>query len=81
MIIMDKFLVVLVGFPLSLLILKYRGILKDLIGNVGFAERYLGSGGTHILIMAIGFGVFIGSLLYATGVLEGFFTETLGSIF
>lgn len=38
---------------LGFLILKYRKFVKDWTGNFYWAEKYLGSGGTMIVLIAI----------------------------
>ncbi|OGJ41916.1 hypothetical protein A3B60_00840 [Candidatus Peregrinibacteria bacterium RIFCSPLOWO2_01_FULL_39_12] len=78
---MDKFLAVIVGMPLAFVILYYRRAIKEFIGDVSFAEQYLGMGGTNTLIIIIGFLVFIGSLMYALGTLQSLTDATLGRFF
>lgn len=78
---MFKFIVLVFGTVISLAILKYRLEFKNMIGEVGFAEKYFGTGGTHFLVILIGVGVFIFSLLYATGTLETLFRGPIALIF
>ena len=78
---MDRILAILLGLPVAMIILKYRVKIKDFIGDVELAERYLGAGGTHTLIIIIAFGVFIGSLMYGMGTLQGVLQSVLGSFF
>ena len=78
---MDRVLAVLIGFPLAFLILKYRGAIKGFIGNVDFAERYLGAGGTNIFIVILGFATFVLSLMYSMGTIQGFMIDNFGSLF
>jgi hypothetical protein len=78
---MNKFIVALIGFPVSFLIIYYRVKIKELIGDVGFAEQYLGSGGTYTFIFLIGVLTFIGTLMYVTGSLQQFLGNTVGKIF
>jgi hypothetical protein len=66
---MDRFFVFIIGFAVALLILKFRIAIKDFMGTVDFAERYLGS--TYNLVILIAFLVFLGSLMYAMGTLQG----------
>ena len=63
----------IVGF----LILIFRPQLRDFIGDIGFAERYLGPGGTWTFLAILGIGTFILSLMWATGTLQA----SLGSFF
>lgn len=78
---MDKIFFGLIGFPASFLIIIYRAHIKRFTGNIGFAERYLGSGGTYNLILLIGVLVFIITLLYVTGTLQGFLKGVFGPLF
>ena len=80
-IIMDRFIAVIVGLPLAFLLLYYRRSVKEFIGNVGFAEKYLGVGGTNTLIVIIGILLFVGSLMYAMGTLQSFFKGSIGTLF
>jgi len=78
---MDRFFVFIIGFALAIIILRYRIQIKDFIGEVGFAEKYLGIGGTHNLIIIIAFLVFIVSLMYSLGTLQSLMQATLGRFF
>ncbi|MCD6109238.1 hypothetical protein J7J83_00545 [bacterium] len=78
---MDKFLFALFGFPTSFLIVIYRQKIKEFTGSVGFAEKYLGRGGTYTLILLIGVGLFIVTLFYITGTLQSFLRTVFGPLF
>jgi len=78
---MDKFFFALLGFPASFLIIIYRQKIKEFTGTVGFAEKYLGVGGTYTLILIIGVGLFIVTLLYITGTLQSFLKAVFGPLF
>lgn len=78
---MDKFFFALIGFPASFLIIIYRQKIKEFTGSVGFAEKYLGMGGTYTLYLLIGVGVFIVTLLYVTGTLQSFLRTVFGPLF
>ncbi len=78
---MDKILAILIGWPVAILILKYRRQVKEFIGNVDFAEKYLGSGGTNTLVVIISLLIFIFTLMYAVGTFEGFLKSTTGRFF
>lgn len=58
--------------------LKYSTKIKDLTGNVGFAEQYLGSGGTYTLHKLIGVLMIVLSIMYAFGGLQAVLQSTLG---
>ena len=78
---MDRFFVFIFGMPLGVLIMVYRYQLKQLTGDVPWAEAYLGSGGTYNLFILIGFVVCALSLMYALGTLQDFLTGTVGKFF
>lgn len=78
---MDKILVLLIGVPISFLLIIYRYHLKQFTGDIAFAEQYLGSGGTYNLFILIGIIIFILSLMYALGTLQGFVSGTFGHFF
>lgn len=69
----------LLGMLLGFLILVFRPKIKDLIGSIGFAERYLGAGGTWTFIMIVGVLTFVLSLMWATGTIQNFAINNLGS--
>lgn len=76
-----KFIIFICGAALSFLILKYRRPIKEFTGNIGFAEKYLGMGGTNTFIVLFGIFIFIGSLMYALGTLDGLLSSTFGRFF
>jgi len=78
---MNKFLVLLIFWPIGFLIIRYRSRLKDLIGNVSFAEKYLGSGGTNTFIVLLGLLTLVLSLMYVLGTLQAIFGSFLGPLF
>jgi hypothetical protein len=67
---MDIFLQILIGAVLAalgVLAVKYTFWLTNLTGNLGFAERYLGAGGTYSFYKLAGVVLAIFGLMYATG--------------
>ena len=78
---MDRFLAAIIGLPLALIMLRYRRQIKDFTGDIGFAERYLGSGGTNTLIVLIAILVFVLSSMYALGTLQAILQSVLGGFF
>ena len=78
---MDRWIVVLICWPLAYLILKYRRQVKEFTGDIGFAERIFGMGGTNSFIIIFGMLVFILSLMYALGTLQSIFSSLLGPFF
>lgn len=71
----------LLGMIVGFLLIIYRPKIKDFIGDIGFAERYLGPGGTWTFLLFFGVAVFILSLMWATGTLQGFLGRTVGPLF
>jgi amino acid permease len=59
----------------------YRGQIKDFVGDIGFAEKYLGPGGTHTFIIIFAFLCFFLSLMYYLGTLQSLLQSTLGRFF
>lgn len=78
---MDKFIAILICWPLAVLMLKYRRAIRDFTGEIGFAEKFLGSGGTNTLIVLLAIAVFIGSIMYALGTLQAILQAFLGPFF
>ena len=66
---------------LGFLILVFRPWVKRFTGNIGFAERYLGPGGTWTFLLVIGVGLFIIGLMWATGTLQNIFWGKFGGFF
>ncbi len=71
----------LMGWVVAILILKYRYNLRKLIGDVSFAERFFGTGGTNTFIVLLSLLVFVLSLMYAMGTLQVIVTGTVGRFF
>jgi hypothetical protein len=78
---MDRFLVALIGMPLAFVIVYYRKEIKDFVGDISFAERIFGVGGTHTFILFLALIVFAGSLMYGLGTLQDLFRGILGPLF
>lgn len=76
-----RLLVVIIGFALMLVILRYRGQIHNFTGEFGFAEKYLGAGGTHIFIIFVALATFVVSLMYAMGTLQKILNAVLGGFF
>lgn len=78
---MDRILIGLLGTPLGIIIIVYRYQLKQFTGDIGFAEQYLGSGGTYNLFVLLGLAVSILSVMYAFGTIQDFLVGTFGQFF
>ncbi len=78
---MDRVIVFLLGLPLGILIMIYRNQLKEITGDIDWAERNLGSGGTYTLIIIIGIVVSVLSVMYGFGTLQAMFRGSFGMFF
>ena len=74
----------LIGVILSILLIIYRVPVKHFMGDIGWAERYFGPGGTFTAMLLIGLFGFIISLMIMTGTLDlilgGFVNTLFGSV-
>lgn len=61
--------------------LVFRPQIKDVTGDIGFAEHYLGAGGTWTFLLFMGVAIFILSLMWAMGTLQEFAIGTFGGLF
>ena len=78
---MDRVLVFILGLPLGILIMVYRAQIKGLFGEIQWAEKNLGTGGTYTLILGMGLIVSILSVMYAFGSLQSFVSGSFGAFF
>ena len=77
---MDKFMTLLIGLPAGIAITKYAQYIIDrLTGPWGWAENYLGGGGSYTACKLLGILVSLLSIMYATGALEVFLQSTIGT--
>lgn len=75
---------ILVGLLVSILgflMIVYRERLKGVTGDIGFAEQYLGGGGTYTFYLILGVVLFVMGLMWSTGTLQWWFAENLGRFF
>lgn len=54
----------------SIFLLKYRERVVRMTGKIGFAEKYLGSGGTYNLMIILSLVFFLYGLAAVTGTLD-----------
>ena len=67
---MEQIIVGIIGIPLGFVMLKYTTQIKDFVGNIDWAEKHLGSGGTYTLLKIIAVLVSVLSFLYMVGSLQ-----------
>ncbi|PIQ78116.1 hypothetical protein COV81_05365 [Candidatus Peregrinibacteria bacterium CG11_big_fil_rev_8_21_14_0_20_41_10] len=67
---LKRLLILLIGIPLGLAIIKFREKIYQWTGPINFAEKYLGNGGTFTLIAILGGIVVVGTIIYFTGAHE-----------
>jgi hypothetical protein len=65
-----KIAIGLIGVVLSILIIVYRVSIRNFIGQIGWAERRLGPGGTYTALLLFGLLLFFFSLMIMTGTLD-----------
>jgi hypothetical protein len=71
----------IIGITAGLLAIKYRERIQYVTGDVAFAEKYLGTGGTFTLYLLVGSATVILSILFMTGVLQGFISSAASPLF
>jgi hypothetical protein len=75
-----RLLIGLIGIPLGFYIVIKREQLKDFTGDIEFAEKRLGSGGTYTFFVLLGVLVAAGSMMYMFGVLQLLLGDTVGRL-
>jgi hypothetical protein len=64
------FIIGLIVVVFGVLMLKYTFNLTNFTGNVGFAEKYLGAGGTYSLYKILGIVLCLGGIMAMFGLFE-----------
>jgi hypothetical protein len=67
--------------PAGIVIIAKTPQIGEFIGEIDFAERVFGSGGTYSFIKLFGLGLTIFSIIWLTGDLPSFLQSTLGRFF
>lgn len=70
----------LIGMAIGFCIIIFRSHIKNFTGNIAFAERWLGAGGTWTFLLLVGVAVFILSLMWMFGTLQSGFSNFFGGI-
>lgn len=72
-----------IGVLVSILVLIYRVPIRRWLGEIGWAERYFGPGGTYTALLLLAVAGFFVSLMIMTGTIDvllgGFFERFFGS--
>jgi hypothetical protein len=76
-----RIIIGVIGIALGLLFIKFREQIHRVTGDVGFAEKYLGQGGTFTFFLLLGSATVILAILYMTGVLQSILPEMFGPYF
>jgi len=76
-----KFIYFLLLFFGGLGLVYYRDRVQRFTGSIGFAEKYLGMGGTFHFYLLLGIAFMVISILYITGTLDFLIENTVGRIF
>lgn len=67
--------------PAGIVVIVKSAQIGDFIGEIDFAERVFGSGGTYNFIKLFGLAITILSIIWLTGDLPAFLQSTLGRFF
>ena len=67
--------------PLGIVIVVKSAQIGDFIGEIDFAENFMGAGGTYNFIKLFGLATTILSIIWLTGDLPAFLQGTLGKFF
>ncbi|EKE12927.1 MAG: hypothetical protein ACD_13C00118G0001 [uncultured bacterium] len=78
---MNQYLIGFAGVVAGFILLVFRDKVKNFTGNIGFAERYLGVGGTWTFYILLGIAFIIFGLMWGAGTFQSFFEEFLGDFF
>ncbi len=78
---MKRWIVLIIGWIAAYFILKYRRQVKEFLGEVSFAEKIFGTGGTDTFIILLGILAFILSVMYFMGTFQTIMQDVLGPLF
>jgi len=71
----------IIGIPLGILIMVRTNYIVDQItGPIGFAEKYLSSGGTYTFFRIVGFLVVFASMFVMFGMADTIYTSIVGGL-
>ena len=78
---MNQYVLGFIAMVAGVLLIVFRNRVKSFTGSIGFAEEYLGVGGTWTFYALLGVVLFIFGLMWAAGTFQSFFVEFLGDFF
>jgi len=78
---MNRYLVLVLSIAISFVLLKYRNQIRQYMGDVAFAEKYLGAGGTYKFIAILAILSFVIGLMYFFGTFQALLDNYLGPFF
>lgn len=76
-----KILVFIIGTGISYALINFRKQIHDFTGDFGFAEKYLGIGGTITFFILLAILVFVITVMYLFGTLDSVLQGTFGRLF
>jgi len=80
-ILMNRYVVLFGGITFAIVLIKYRIPIKHTLGDVAWADKIFGSGGTYGLLALVAFLSFFGSLMYFFGTFQTIVKDYLGPLF
>jgi hypothetical protein len=78
---MNRYLVLILGIAFAVMILRFRIPIKHILGDIGWADKIFGGGGTYSLLVVVAFFSFFGSLMYFFGTFQTIVSDYLGPLF
>jgi hypothetical protein len=74
-------LIALLLIPAGIIVVVKAAQIRDFIGEVSFAEKVFGSGGTYTFIKLFGVATTILSIMWLTGGPQAFLRDHVGTFF
>jgi hypothetical protein len=75
---MKEIIAFIVCWPLAFLLIKHREYIKGLVGNIGFAEKVFGSGGTYTFLLILAIFLWLFPILHTFGVFDSLTGASFG---
>lgn len=71
----------IIGITIGILVVMYNRDIVRIVGTSGWAEKYLGAGGSYSMWQLIGLLIIVLTILYVTDTLDKVLGSTVGAIF